>query len=88
MLHDLRVQSKIQYIVIRLNNDGLIGLLGMLLHMAVIIGSARKVWQTKSMFSWSSNMSPISVKAAAAFQIFDDVPYCRASIWVPIVWKM
>ena len=82
--------SKVRFsIVFRLNNDGLIiGLLGMLLHMAVFIGSACRVWQTKSMFSWSSTMSLISVKAAATCQVFVDVPHYHASIWGPIVWKM
>ena len=33
-------------------------------------------------------ISPISVKDAAACQVFVDVPHYRASIWGPIVWKM
>ena len=59
----------------------------MLLH-AVIPGSACRVWRTKSMFSWSSTKSSISVKTVATCQVFVDVPHYCASSWGPIVWKM
>ena len=78
-------------IVIRLNNNGLIGLLGATRYV-IAYGSHHRVclqvWRTKSMFSWSFTMSSISVKAAATFQVFVDVLHYRVSIWGTIVWKM